>query len=112
MGGPSGPMPSVRIAAICAESVGPEGPPTVFARGARRFRARTQPGIPIARNRASAYGRLPAARPATARRRSPCPAQAPHRLRRLIARRLGMGWTNAFFWAAWAGQACCCCSDC
>jgi len=34
--------------------------------------------MPIARNRVSARGRLPAARPATARRRSPWPIPAAH----------------------------------
>ncbi|WP_425606380.1 DUF6053 domain-containing protein [Lysobacter yananisis] len=36
MGGPSGPMPFARIAAIGHKSIGPEGPPTTTAAGRRR----------------------------------------------------------------------------
>ncbi|WP_425480949.1 DUF6053 domain-containing protein [Lysobacter enzymogenes] len=39
MGGPSGPRPCARIAAIWNKSLGPEGPPTKTA-GFIRFRAR------------------------------------------------------------------------
>ncbi|WP_425606266.1 DUF6053 domain-containing protein [Lysobacter yananisis] len=66
VGGPSGPMLLCRIAAIWAESIGPEGPPTTAGCGRRRPvpAPELRPQAPAAPARAASSAPAAAASPA------------------------------------------------